>query len=135
MPPLPWVKVNPAVPGTRAHVLASRLELKSFARIPDYLLKTVSVFRQLRGSPGALGVSLDARPGRRAFCTLSAWESREALDAYVRTEPHKNVMARLRPLLRATTFTSWEVPVEELPVDWTEARRRLDEQALADGRG
>ncbi|MER5766750.1 DUF3291 domain-containing protein [Streptomyces sp. NPDC001985] len=135
MPALPWVTPQPATPGTSAYVMASRLEVRSLADVPRFLLKSFSVWQQVRTAPGALGASLDAQPAKRVFYTLSAWVDRDALYAFVRTEPHKSVMTTIRPTMRSTTFTFWEVPVERLPIDWKDARRRIEEQARADARG
>lgn len=41
-------------------------------------------------------------------------------------------MSALRPTMKAGTFTFWELPVEQLPPDWRDARRRVDEQARLD---
>jgi hypothetical protein len=41
-------------------------------------------------------------------------------------------MAGLRATMRTSTFTFWEVPVEQLPISWDEAKRRLAEQARTD---
>lgn len=135
MPALPWVKPNPVRPGTTAYVMASRFEVKSLADVPRFLLKSIAAWQQVRKAPGALGASLDAHPLRRTFCTLSAWENREALYTYARTEPHKGVVSAIRPVMRTSTFTFWEVPAAELPITWADARRHLDEQAAADANG
>ncbi|WP_231158038.1 DUF3291 domain-containing protein [Streptomyces sp. CNZ748] len=132
MPALPWVTPHPARPDTRAVVMASRFEVRSLKDVPRFLLKSFAAWGQVRKAPGALGASLVARPFSRVFLTLSAWESREALYAYARTEPHKSVMTGMRATMRTSTFTFWEVPVEGLPIDWEEAERRIDEQARAD---
>lgn len=129
MPVLPWVTPNPARPGTRAFVMASRFEVRSLKDVPRFFLKSLSAWAQVRRAPGALGASLEAKPFGRVFHTLSAWESREALYAYARTEPHKSVMTGLRETMRDSTFTFWEVPVDRLPVDWDDAKRRIEAQA------
>ncbi|MFD9719979.1 DUF3291 domain-containing protein [Streptomyces sp. NPDC059076] len=134
MPALPWVKPHPARPGTVAYVMASRFEVRSLKDVPRFLLKTVAAWQQVRKAPGALGVSLDAHPFRRVFCTLSAWEDRDALYTFAQTEPHRGVMSAIRPVMRTSMFTFWEAPVADLPIDWADARRRLDEQAASDAR-
>ncbi|MEU2443403.1 DUF3291 domain-containing protein [Streptomyces althioticus] len=135
MPTLPWVTPNPARPDTQAFVMASRFEVRSLKDVPRFFRKSLAAWGQVRQAPGALGASLVARPLRRTFFTLSAWESREALYTYARTEPHKSVMTGLRDTMRTSTFTFWEVPADALPIDWAEAERRLAEQARADAEG
>jgi heme-degrading monooxygenase HmoA len=139
VPTLPWVTPHQAGPDTtHAFVMASRFEVRSLKDVPRFFWKSLSAWGQVRKAPGALGASLEARPFGRVFYTLSAWESRDALHTYARTEPHKSVMTGLRATMRDSTFTFWEVPVDGLPIDWDDAKRRLEAQARAgapDGHG
>ncbi|MFE7326801.1 DUF3291 domain-containing protein [Streptomyces sp. NPDC057565] len=128
MPTLPWVTPHPAPHHGQVVVMASRFEVRSLKDVPRFFLKSLSAWRQVRSAPGAFGASLIAQPTKRTFFTLSAWESRDALYAYARTEPHRGIMTGLRPTMRSSTFTFWEAPVEHLPVSWAEAKRRIAEQ-------
>ncbi|TDU01822.1 uncharacterized protein DUF3291 [Streptomyces sp. 846.5] len=112
--------------------MASRFEVRSARDVPRFFLKSLSAWRQVRSAPGALGASLIARPLKRTFFTLSAWEGRDALYAFAGTEPHRSIMSGLRSTMRDSTFTFWELPVEELPISWENAQRRLSEQARLD---
>ncbi|WP_030263648.1 DUF3291 domain-containing protein [Streptomyces sp. NRRL B-24484] len=132
MPTLPWTTPNAPRPQTRAVVMASRFEVRSLADVPRFFWKSLAAWRQVRTAPGAVGASLIAQPLKRTFWTLSAWESREALYAYAKAEPHYSIMTSLRSTMDNSTFTFWDVPVEELPITWPEARRRLAEQRQAD---
>lgn len=132
MPTLPWVTPNPAPPHTQAVVMASRFEVRSLKDVPRFFWKSLSAWGQVRSAPGAFGASLIAQPAKRVFYTLSAWESREALYAYARAEPHRSIMTGLRATMRSSTFTFWEVPVEQLPIGWDDAKHRLEEQARID---
>jgi hypothetical protein len=78
--------------------------------------------------PEALGAVLagyDAHLAQKTFWTVSAWDSQEALDAFRRADPHRSRVSRIRPRMRPTTFTFWTVPGADLPISWTEARRRI----------
>lgn len=132
MPTLPWVTPHPARPGTQAFVMASRFEVRSLKDVPGFFLKSLSAWGQVRRAPGALGASLEARPLRRVFYTLSAWESRDALYAYAGAEPHRSIMTGLRKTMSRSTFTFWEVPADRLPIDWGDAKHRIELQARAD---
>jgi heme-degrading monooxygenase HmoA len=132
LPTLPWTTPNPARPSTQALVMASRFEVQSFLNVPRFFLKSLLAWGQVRSAPGALGASLVAQPMRRVFFTLSAWEDKGALYAYAKTEPHHSIMRGLRSTMRTSTFTFWDVPVEELPISWEDAKRRLAEQARSD---
>ena len=128
MPTLRWTTVSTPAPDTEAFVMASRLEVRSLKDVPRFFLKSLAAWKQVSGAPGAYGASLIAEPFKRTFWTLSAWEDRSALYRYAKTEPHKSIMNGLRPTMKDSVFTFWEVPAADLPIDWTDARRRLAEQ-------
>ena len=130
MPTLPWTIPNPAAPNTRAIIMASRFTVRS--GVLRFFLKSFAAWRQVRSAPGALGASLIAQPLKRTFFTLSAWQDRDALYTYAGTEPHRGIMSELRSTMQSSTFTFWEVAVEQLPITWDEAKRRLAEQARVD---
>jgi hypothetical protein len=115
MPTLPWTVARPPAEGTEAVVLASRLALASYRDIPGFLRAAMRIRAQVRETPGAYGVSLIAQPARKTFWTLSAWSDQTTLDAFVRTAPHVDVMAKYHGRLVRPLFTTWTVPVAELP--------------------
>ncbi|MFE2100131.1 DUF3291 domain-containing protein [Streptomyces sp. PTD9-10] len=128
MPTLPWNTVNKPAPDAEAFVMASRLEVRSLKDVPRFFLKSLVAWRQVSGAPGAYGASLIAEPFKRTFWTLSAWQDKDALYTYARTEPHKSIMTGLRSTMKQSVFTFWEVPAAGLPIDWSDAKRRLAEQ-------
>ncbi|MEV2214620.1 DUF3291 domain-containing protein [Streptomyces sp. NPDC050997] len=125
---LPWSN-GPAAGagGGQVVVMASRLKLKSLLRVPRFFVLSGGVYKQAQRSPGNVGVSLRADPWHKTFWTLSSWESREALQSYIGTEPHLSVMSKLKPAMRDSLFTSWKQDAA-LPPSWEEADRRLAEQ-------
>jgi hypothetical protein len=125
MPTVPWRTHTPPDPTTDYVVLASRLPLRSIARVPWFVALAASVMRQLERTDGLVGYSLRAQPLAKTFWTLSAWTDQEALYAFVREMPHRAVMGKLRPHMGATRFTSWTAPGSALPIPWDEATRRL----------
>ncbi|MEU9608228.1 DUF3291 domain-containing protein [Streptomyces sp. NPDC048057] len=131
MPTIPWTTPQPAAPGSTAVVMASRFEVASLADVPRFFLRSLAVWKQVRSAPGALGASLRARPLKREFCTLSAWESKDALYAFARAEPHQGIMRELAPIMKDSAFTYWEVKAAELPLAWGDADRRIAAQRAA----
>ena len=133
MPTLPWAPGRAAAQPTGAVVvLASRLELRSFWPIVGFLRAATAVRRQVRASPGALGVSLIAQPTRKTFWTLSAWVDQTALDAFVGKTPHRAVMTHYGPDLASSTFATFMIVPGEVPARnsntnalWERARQRL----------
>ncbi|MDX2676506.1 MULTISPECIES: DUF3291 domain-containing protein [Streptomyces] len=128
MPTLRWTTVSTPAPDTEAFVMASRLEVRSLSDVPRFFLKSLAAWKQVSGAPGAYGASLIAQPFKRTFWTLSAWEDKDALYTYAKTEPHRSIMNGLRPTMKDSVFTFWQVPAADLPIDWKDARRRLAEQ-------
>jgi quinol monooxygenase YgiN len=92
---------------------------------------TVSVVRQLQRTDGLVGYSLRAQPLARTFWTLSAWTDDDALAAFVRQMPHVSVMAKLRPHMAATRFTTWRARGSDLPISWDDAVARLQGPAAS----
>jgi hypothetical protein len=129
MPTLHWTTVSTPAPDAGTFVMASRIEVRSFKDVPRFFLKSLAAWKQVSGAPGAYGASLIAQPQKRTFWTLSAWEDKDALYTYARTEPHKSIMIGLRPTMKDSVFTFWEAPAADLPIDWADARRRLAEQS------
>lgn len=127
MPTLPWITPDPAPPGAATLIIASRLEVRRWKDVPRFFVKSLAAWRQVRKAPGAYGASLIAQPLKRTFWTLSAWKDNDALYTYAGTEPHKGLMTGLRPVMKESTFITWESRTDELPVRWDEAHRRLAE--------
>ncbi len=128
MPTLPWTTAQHAAPveGSAegsALVMASRFQLRSFRHVLPFLRDAMRVHALVRRSAGALGISLVARPLRREFLTLSAWRDRAALDAMVRTEPHRSVMGRYRRAMTDSAFVFYAP--QSYPPTWTEAQDQL----------
>jgi hypothetical protein len=133
MPTLPWAapKPQPPVDGP-VTVMASRLELRRLSDVPSFLGAALRIRRQMLASPGALGLSLIARPLHRTFWTLSAWRDQAALSAAVGREPHRQLMRHFRPRMAGSSFVTWTAP--GVPIPWDEALRRLEKPDTVHGR-
>jgi len=125
MPANPWRTIGSPDPDGDFIALLSYLPLKSYWRIPSFLLYTAQVMKQLASAQGLLGYSLLARPLSKRFWTLSAWENDDALRAFVRHTPHVSIMAALAPHMDETKFVHWTVKGSQLPLKWDEALRRF----------
>lgn len=126
MPPLPWT-AGPAAehPDGDVLVMASLLKLRSFLRIPGFLRAAMAIRRQAIAADGNVGVALNTDLPRRTFFTLSAWRDRDALDRFVRSEPHRTLMRRYHPAMADADFVFWDVPAGQVPPSWLQARDRL----------
>jgi len=127
MPTIPWTtpKSRPLADDP-VTVMASRLELRRLRDVPSFLAAALQIRRQMLNSPGALGLSLIAKPVHRTFWTLSAWQDQAALSAVVGRQPHMEIMKRFRPRMAGSRFVTWTAPATALPIAWDDALRRLD---------
>jgi hypothetical protein len=125
MPRAPWKAHAPAEPGRDYFALISYLPLTRFRVLPRFIRFTREVQRQLRSARGLIGYSLDAQPLHKTFWTLSVWEDRQSMMAFVREVPHSRVMQALAPHMGRTQFASWTVREMDLPLDWVSAKARL----------
>jgi heme-degrading monooxygenase HmoA len=127
MPPMPWTTVPSAdASHDEVVVMASLLRLDSVRRVPGFVRSALAIRQQVLRADGAVGVSLNtALP--RTFFTLSAWRDRDALNAFVRSEPHASSMRRHRTEMADARFVFWSTTTESLPPSWPEAQRRLCE--------
>ncbi|CAM5512927.1 DUF3291 domain-containing protein [Streptomyces avidinii] len=127
MPDIPWTTPTAAAPDAEVYVMASRFETATLAGAVRFFLKAPGIILQIRKAPGAHGVALRARVLRRTFLTLSAWEDRDALHRFARSEPHRTSSRAASAYMKESAFTYWTVPAAELPLTWDEAERRLAE--------
>jgi hypothetical protein len=125
MPTLPWTVPNTPPQDTDVHVFASRFETRTLWGALRFLVRTPAVWRQVAHAPGAYGASLRARPLRRVFWTLSAWESADALKAFAHSGAHRPASRHLAARMRDVASTTWQTSSDRLPVSWQEAMQRL----------
>jgi Domain of unknown function (DUF3291) len=126
MPPLPWKAASTFdSPSAEVVVIASVLQLDAFRRVPGFLRAAMAIRRQVLAAEGAVGVALDTALPRRTFFTLSAWRDRDALEAFIGTDPHAGSMRRYRPAMVDARFVFWNTTADRLPPAWSEAKDRL----------
>jgi len=126
MPALPWVQVREPEADATLVVMASRLPLRSYTRIPSFLRATSRIRRQLAKAEGLVGYSLDAKLLSKTFWTLSAWRDQEALESFASPQPHRSLTAAIRPHMNRTTFVTWTTTGSDIPVQWKKARAQVN---------
>jgi heme-degrading monooxygenase HmoA len=124
----PWTQREQIDRGRDYVVMASLLPLTKYRSIPGFLRDTLAIRRQLRTAPGLVGYSLLAEETRKRFFTFSAWTDRESLDAFERTEPHRQIIRRLRPKMDAAVFEFSTVEGSRLPYTWEQVKAMLKVQ-------
>ncbi|MEV8530364.1 DUF3291 domain-containing protein [Streptomyces sp. NPDC051211] len=131
MPDIPWITPTAPAPDAEVYVMASRFETESLLGAIRFFLRSPGIIRQIRTAPGAHGAALRARLGSRTFLTLSAWQDRDALYRFARSEPHRTSSRAAAAYMKESAFTFWSATASDLPVTWDEAERRLAAQKPA----
>jgi hypothetical protein len=108
-------------------IVVTRLRLRDPALLDEFFTAAVAVLEQAKNSDGSLGADVLA-DANDTWWTLTAWQERGPMRAYVGTEPHLSTMARLDDWCDEATFADWEQSSPDLP-DWQTSYRRL----IADG--
>jgi hypothetical protein len=125
MPALPWTGRQPVDPGRSYLVMASRLPLKAHRSIPGFLRDAMAIRRQLARADGLVGYCLNAELTRKTFWTFSAWADQASLDAFARSDPHRQIIRRLAPVMGTTRFETLTLPGGRLPLPWPEIKHQI----------
>src|SRR5215469_14885547 len=122
MPALPWLERQPIDPQRQYVAMASQLPLKSYRFIPGFMRDTVRIRRQLGEATGLVGYTLNAGLARKTFWTFSVWEDQASLDKFAASDPHRDIIRRLQPLMGQTRFEFFQLPGSDLPLTWDQMK-------------
>jgi quinol monooxygenase YgiN len=112
-------------------IVVTRLRLKEPGLLDEFFTAAAAVLDQALKSDGNLGADALA-DAKNAWWSVSSWQERGPMQAFVQAEPHLSTMAKLDHLCDEATFVDWEQASPELP-DWQTSYRHLvaDGQAAA----
>jgi hypothetical protein len=123
---IPWATSTTIPEGSTVRQV-SRLELTRVRDVPGFLVAALRLRRVVMGAPGAVGISLRAAPSRRTFWTLSAWQDKDALDAFTGSDYHRGVMVKYRGRMAGSHFHTWtDDGTTATRPEWDDAIRRYD---------
>ena len=108
-------------------IVVTRLRLRDPALFDEFFAAAVAVTQQAQNYDGNLGADVLA-DANNVYWTLTAWQARAPMQAFVGTEPHLATMERLDDWCDEATFTDWEQAAPDLP-DWQASYDHL----IADG--
>jgi putative intracellular protease/amidase len=109
-------------------IVVTRLRLRDPSLLDEFFTHAAAVLEQAMKSEGNLGADALAE-AHDAWWSVTAWDDRPHMEAYVNTDPHLSTEALLDHLCDEATFVDWEQDAAVLP-DWQTSWRRL----VADGR-
>ena len=92
-----------------AVIVVTRLRLKDHDCLDDFFAAAVALLEQANKSAGILGADALAE-ANDAWWSCTTWHDRDAMRAYVNTEPHLSTMSRLGDWCDEATFVDWEQP-------------------------
>jgi hypothetical protein len=110
-----------------AVIVVTRLRLRDPALLDEFFTHAAAVLEQAQKSAGNLGADALA-DANNAWWTVTSWQERRPMEAFVGQEPHLGTMALLDHLCDEATFVDWEQASPDLP-DWQTSYRRI----VADG--
>ena len=108
-------------------IVVTRLRLKDPALLDEFFVDAVAAIEQAQKSNGNLGANA-LSDANNAWWTVTSWQAREEMRAFVGSEPHRTIMTRLDHYCDEATFVDWEQSSADLP-DWQTSHQRL----IADG--
>ena len=109
-------------------IVVTRLRLRDPALLDEFFTNAVAAIEQATKSEGNLGADALA-DADNAWWSVTAWQERRLMQAYVDSEPHLGISARLDHYCDEATFVDWEQASPALP-DWQTSWRHL----TADGK-
>lgn len=113
-----------------AAISVTRLELRGYRFLPSFFLHTSRSQKQLVGTPGyvAGGTAMESL---RAYWTVTAWQSLDAMRAFRNAGAHMAAMRRLIDICCAASYAHWEQDSPELPTLEQAHARMLAEGKLS----
>ena len=104
-------------------VSVTRLRVRAWIFLPDFLLNSLRATRQARAAAGNLGVEVK-RDARLTFWTKSAWQDEKSMRAFMLSGDHKKAMKHLARWCSEASVVHWEQEFTRLPF-WEDASRRM----------
>ena len=95
-------------------IVVTRLRLKDPALLDEFFTDAVAAIEQAQKWEGNLGVDALA-DANNAWWSVSAWQERGQMRAFVRGQPHLSITARLDRFCDEATFVDWEQDDPALP--------------------
>ena len=104
-------------------IVVTRLRLRNADQLNDFFTAAVAVAEQSKSADGNLGGDVLA-DANNAWWTVTAWQDRAHMYAFVGANPHLDTMGHLDTWCDQAHFVDWEQDSAELP-DWQTSYQRL----------
>ena len=110
-------------------IVVTRLRLKDPAVQDEFFTAAVAAIEQAQKSAGNLGVDA-LGDANNTWWSVTAWQDRDPMLAFVRSDPHRGISQRLDHFCDEATFVDWEQASPDLP-DWQTNWRHLTADGTA----
>jgi heme-degrading monooxygenase HmoA len=107
-------------------ISVTRLRVRSFLFLPQFLWDTIKSVRQVERSNGFLGGRLLVNAGY-VFWTMTAWQDESAMKAYRTGGAHRKAMPQLLDWCDEAAVAHWIQQSAEIPM-WPEAHQHMLEK-------
>ena len=108
-------------------VSLTRLRIRSFFYLPQFVWHAVKSGRLAERSPGFLGGRI-MREARNAFWTITSWENDATMNAYRTQGAHRDAMPNLLNWCDEASVAHWTQESREL-TSWQEVHLRLAKES------
>jgi hypothetical protein len=106
-------------------ISVTRLRVRSFLYLPQFLWDAFQSVRQAERSSGFLGGRLLVN-ARYVFWTMTAWRDEPAMNAYRTGGAHRRAMPKLLNWCNEAALVHWTRESPEIP-EWPEAHQHMVE--------
>ena len=110
-------------------ISVTRLRVRSFIYLPQFLWSAFKSIRQVERSPGFLGGRLLVN-AKNVFWTMTAWKDEAAMNAYRTGGAHSRAMPKLLHWCDEAAVVHWTQESSEIPF-WQEVHQRMAEGGRA----
>jgi hypothetical protein len=104
-------------------ISVTRLRVRSFIFLPQFLWNTFKTMRQVERSPGFLGGRLLVN-AKNVFWTMTAWKDEAAMNPYRIGGAHRRAMPKLLNWCNEAAVAHWTQESSEIPF-WHEVPVRM----------
>ncbi len=117
--------VAPAPQGTNVEWTATILPIRRYRDIPAFLSLSMKIAKQAKRAKGSVRYALKTDMPKKRFWTVSVWQDRASMRAFVQAEPHATAVKKFAGWAAdGAAFAEWTGPDKK--VDWKEVLEKLE---------
>jgi heme-degrading monooxygenase HmoA len=106
-----------------ALISVTRLRIRSFLYLPQFMWDTLKTLRQVKRSSGFVGGRLLIN-AKYVFWTMTVWKDQAAMNAYRTGGAHRNAMPKLLNWCDEAAIVHWTEESADIPV-WQTAKEHI----------